>query len=365
VRAACLDRQLSVLRATVDHLLAVRSGAGLINALDVAQELPRADACANVERLIKRVAGDFNGDGKTDVALYGSGDGKWWFGLSDGAALHWGLAGNAARFGDLLAPGRKIITGDFNGDGKTDVAFYGHDDGNWWFGLSDGATLHWGLAGNVSGFSDLLAPSRKIVTGDFNGDGKTDVAFYYNVIGDWWFGLSDGAALHWGLAGNTARFGDLLAPSRQILLGDFNGDGKTDAAFYDGGDGNWWFGLSDGAALHWELAGNSMGYGNLLDARHELFTGDFDGDGKTDVAFYDGGDDTWVTGISNGTQLSWRSAGASRALDAFLGPTRRPVTIESMVDHEADMQFDAQRTQRPVHWRRVAAGAAPAPSRDW
>jgi hypothetical protein len=122
-----------------------------------------------------------------------------------------------------------------------------------------------------------------------------------------------------------------------------------------------WFGLSDGTALRWELAGNSMVYGNLLDACHKLFTGDFDGDGKTDLAFYDG---TWVTGISNGTQLSWR-------------PARAPVRSTSCWDRRAGWSPSTRwltttptRSSMPSGHSGpsaggVSAGAAQVRSRDW
>jgi hypothetical protein len=63
----------------------------------------------------------------------------------------------------------------------------------------------------------------------------------------------------------------------RLLEGDFNGDGKSDVAFLYSGDDNLWVGLSNGSTLDWHLAGNTRGFGNLLDSDHQLYTGDFQG----------------------------------------------------------------------------------------
>ncbi len=60
-----------------------------------------------------------------------------------------------------------------------------------------------------------------------------------------------------------------------MFTGDYNGDGKTDVLFYYKGDGNWWMGLSNGQTLAWHGAGSSGGFGNLLDGVHHWLRGDF------------------------------------------------------------------------------------------
>lgn len=94
-----------------------------------------------------------NGDGKTDVAFYFSGDGSWWTGTSDGSRLHWTLANESSGSGKLLDSFHNLYTGDFNG--TTDVPFDFSGDGHWWTGLSGGNELTWHLAANIAGFGDL------------------------------------------------------------------------------------------------------------------------------------------------------------------------------------------------------------------
>ena len=49
-----------------------------------------------------------------------------------------------------------------------------------------------------------------------------------------------GQQLVWSLVGNTAGFGHAINDPRPFWIGDFNGDGRSDILFYFRGDLNWW-----------------------------------------------------------------------------------------------------------------------------
>ena len=51
------------------------------------------------------------------------------------------------------------------------------------------------------------------------------------------------------------------------------------------------------------------GFGNIMDGKHPVWIGDFDGDGGSDVLFYYAGDDNWWLGNSVGDGISWSLLG--------------------------------------------------------
>src|SRR5262249_41785372 len=90
----------------------------------------------------------------------------------------------------------------------------------------------------------------------YNGDGKKDVLVYSAYDGSLGMGISDGNGFNWSNAGNVANFGDMMDPSSAAIVGDFNGDLKKELTFYDKVDGNWWGSSSNGVSLSWHLSGN-------------------------------------------------------------------------------------------------------------
>ncbi len=256
--------------------------------------------------------GDFTGDGKSDIMVFGGNDNNWRLGTSDGTNLTWSVVSNTGNFGGLLDGAHRTFTGDFTGDGKADALFYYSGDNHWWLGTSSGTALTWSLV-CTSTFGNLLDGTHGLYVGDYNGDGKKDLLVYNNSDGSWWFGISSGTAITWTQAAATSGFGNVLGNDHKILIGDFDGDGKTDVLFYFNGDGNWWMGTSNGTALTFHQASATAAAGNLLDWSYRMMAGDYDGDGKTDVAYYNSVDGSFTFGISDGNQLNWESAGTGAA----------------------------------------------------
>ena len=102
----------------------------------------------------QQMSGDFDGDGKTDIAVYGYG--RLAAAESSGGFINQAFGGPADQF----------VAGDFDGDGKTDIAVYGY--GRLAVLKSSGGFINQPFGG----------PADQFVAGDFDGDGKTDIAVY-------------------------------------------------------------------------------------------------------------------------------------------------------------------------------------------
>jgi CSLREA domain-containing protein len=239
------------------------------------------------------VQGDFNGDGKEDIASRDS-SGTWWVAVSTGTSFvtaNWGHWNEAAGWRDVKA-------GDFDGDGLDDIA--GRDSaGNWWVAKSNGsnkfATTVWGKWTESLGWADVSS-------GDFNGDGKLDIAGR-DSAGDWMVEVSSVSNSVPVFTLQTWAHWNPSAGWHGICVGDFNGDGKDDIAERDSG-GNWWVGVSTGTLFNtgqpWTKWDESLGWTNVR-------VGDFDGDGKMDVAGM-ASSGAWTVnlgGTSQFTKVAW------------------------------------------------------------
>ena len=170
-----------------------------------------------------------------------------WYGPE--GLLEWGFAGNTAGFGHGINDGRPFWVGDFTGSGCADILFYYPGDDNWWLGRYDGRQMQWSFAGNTAGFGHSISDGRPFWVGNFSGRDRSEILFYYPGDDNWWLGHHDGNQLQWTFAGNTAGFGHAINDGRPFWVGDFNGDGRADILFYYPGDDNWWLGSHDGNQL--------------------------------------------------------------------------------------------------------------------
>ena len=183
----------------------------------------------------KPVPGDYDGDGRTDLAAYHPTDGGWWIVPSGGGATYsvgWGGAG--------FTP----VPGDYDGDGKTDIAIYDTTSGAWWIIPSSGI----GPQGQMGAYGVGWGGSAfKAVPGDYDRDGKTDIAIYSTANGGWWIIPSSGT----GPQGQVGAYGvGWGGPGYTPVPGDYDGDGKTDVAIYQNSNGSWWITYSSDGSMH-------------------------------------------------------------------------------------------------------------------
>jgi hypothetical protein len=197
-----------------------------------------------------------------------------------------------------------IITGDFNNDGILDVVTIS--------GIPSGevASFFKGLGGgkfsttpvnspiNVSNETGLAGPA---FGADLNGDGKLDLVI---ASGPVCCGQLGPVTILLGNGDGTFTTGESITvntatgtgQAAAIALADFNGDHIPDIAVSDGVDGYTWIYLGNGNGT-FTLADTQKFGGNSLVA------GDFNADGKQDVAYasgYSSGGDTVGMFLGNG-----------------------------------------------------------------
>jgi hypothetical protein len=213
------------------------------------------------------VAADFNGDGNTDLAVANYADGTIQV-LPGNGAGGFGLPVRIT-FG-LGIPA--IAAGDFNGDGYADLAVADVTDGKVWILLGNST----GVPKYQSSFA--AANVTSIAVADFNVDGKTDLAFT-NSSGVTVM-LGDGTGTFNPAPGSPSPTGS--QPS-SVAVGDFNGDGVPDLAVANQGDGTVSVLLGNGKGGFSPMSGSpfSVGAGSSPAA---IVVGDFNGDGRADLA---------------------------------------------------------------------------------
>ena len=261
--------------ATVSILLG--DGSGHLTLVGNTGPNPRPVGCGlpSCPIWLKIAVGDFNADGKLDLAL------------EPGGMVYILLGDGTGKFvpGPIVVtnlPEGGIVTGDFNGDGNLDLALTGvvPDGGGVSILLGDGS-------GNFTVGPSLPLPggTQDLVVGDFNGDGNLDLAVSGQQVSTL---LGDGT-------GNfTVAFSENQqhAPSG-LAVGDFNGDGKLDlvvgnesgpaeavpgsvSIFVGDGDGGLKLATVSGSGISPSASG--------LDVFEAIAIGDFNGDGLLDVA---------------------------------------------------------------------------------
>lgn len=221
--------------------------------------------------VVNKAVNDFNGDARSDMLLIDNTAHtvyQWQMnGIQISANLLVGTINGAAGW-DYIG------NADFNGDGRADMLFINsttHGIAEW---QMDGNNV---VAGPQIGIYNAAGGWSYTGTGDFNGDGKTDLLFQ-NVS-------TNGVAI-WQIDGTqvTAAPQIGIAPAgwAYTSTGDFNGDGKTDLLFSNAAT----HGLMIWQVNGTQIADNSqIGNVNAAAGWHFTTTGDFNGDGKTDLLF--------------------------------------------------------------------------------
>lgn len=235
--------------------------------------------------------GDYTGDGQTDVSTYRPTTNTWFYSTSQTSPqtnvtyVPWGATGDVP------------VPGDYDKDGRTDVAVWRPSNGTWFILRSSDSTLFsrvWGQTGDTP------------VTGDYDGDLTTDFGVVRPSGGqNRWLLLNSnfgyGFAYGCGTVANVNNCGAGVlwgTTADRVVSGDFDGDARTDIAVYRPSDGSWQYlrssltlgnapGATAGAGFAWGLTGDIPQ------------PADYDGDKRTDFAVFRPSTGVWFISNSN------------------------------------------------------------------
>lgn len=235
------------------------------------------------------VPGDYDGDGKDDIAVYRSGQTAG----ADSFYLIFRSSNNTPLYIRYGINGDQAIARDYDGDGITDPAVFRR-------GATAGAQAFWYIRQSRFGNTDRSEPFGTTgdtvagtgdtpVPGDYDGDGKFDIAVYR-------FG---------GLTPNNTyivkRSSDNVVTFQPwgnfqtdyLLPGDYDGDGKCDYAIARTG-------ATASSPVTWVILQSSNGavrYQNFGITSDLMAQGDYDGDARTDIAVFRQGPTTGTNNV--------------------------------------------------------------------
>jgi hypothetical protein len=234
---------------------------------------------------------NFNSDSRSELAVWRPGTGAW---LTRAASPNTPTAAGLNIGLGIAALSDRPVPGDYDGDGKTDLAVWRRSSGTWYVLESSASyTVAFSVQLGSGAAGDVPVPA------DYDGDGVTDIAVWRPGNGAWSILTSKShfTAVSSVVLGSGA-LKDVPVPA------DYDGDNRADVAVWRPGTGDWLIKTS------------GSGYTNLMQvtwgggsAASIPVPADYDGDGRADLAVWrPGAEATWLVKTSRTNYVSSFSA---------------------------------------------------------
>ena len=231
-------------------------------------------------------AGDVNGDGRDDLVRFVRSTGEVYVHLSDGRAAfraqpRW-LASRLLVDGAADKQSYQVL-GDFNGDGRSDLAhFVRRTVGDVYVALSTGSSF----AAPILAHDNFAYGSEVPFVGDVNGDGRDDIVTYRHQDTSRVFAaLSDGRSFYRPGSHEAPvwlpRITSTESAEPALAVADIDRDGRGDLIVIRNGRVEVW--PSD-ATQFTQPVYYVVDDLQIFDYDETVGLGDFDGNGSTDVA---------------------------------------------------------------------------------
>ena len=229
---------------------------------------------------------DFDGDKKTDLALWNSETKTLYFQLTSTGQFY-----NKKFFDHEVA--YEPVFADYDGDGKTDFGFYQQFIGEWVLFLTSGNdSAEKTLFGN---HSDLPIPTN------LDGDSKYELTIWRPNASTWLILEEDDQGNKIPRKIYEGNYQD------SVFAGDYDGDGKSDLSVWRPDDGNWHI-VKSGTNFDFDQS-EHIQHGKEWDI---IVPNDYNADGRCDLVFWRPEDKTWYflyAGSQNKNQIQFGNEG--------------------------------------------------------